>query len=132
LRIEDPVEGVRYAWIAEDMQGNAHIFKFQSESQPGAQIDSDDDIPNIIFIANPEIGDAWSWGFEGIGKAVYEVISMDATAGAYENCMKVKVSYAEGGQIHSYYYKEGIGLVKDELWDTSSGYILKASTQNGL
>jgi len=132
VRIEDPVEGLRYAWIAEDMQGNAHIFKFQYESQPGAQIDSDDDIPNINFIADPETGDTWSWGFDGIGKAVYEVTSMDATAGAYENCMKVKVSYAGGGQIHSYYYKEGIGLVKDELWDTPSGYILKSSTRNGL
>jgi hypothetical protein len=132
LRIEDPVEGLRYAWIAEDMQGNAHIFKFQYESQPGMQIGSDGDIPNINFIANPDIGDIWSWHFDGAGKAVYEVISIDATAGAYENCMKVKVSYANGGEIHSYYYKEGIGLVKDELWDTSSGYILKTSTQDGL
>ena len=132
LRIQDPVEGLRYAWIAEDMQGNAHIFKFQYESKPGAQIDSDVDIPNINFIAGPEIGDTWSWGFDGIGKAVYEVMSMDAPAGAYENCMKVKVSYAGGGQIHSYYYKEGIGLVKDERWDASKGFILKPSTRNGL
>ncbi|MEJ2702133.1 MAG: hypothetical protein P8Z79_06785 [Sedimentisphaerales bacterium] len=132
LRIEDPVEGVRYAWIAEDMQGNAHIFKFQYQSQPGAQIDSDDGIPNISFIADPNIGDTWSWHFDSIGKAVCEVISMDAMAGVYENCMKVKISCAVGGQIHSYYYKEGIGLVKDELWDASSGFILKISTQNSL
>lgn len=129
MRIEDPVEGLRYTWIAEDMQGNTHIFKYQYESQLGAQIDSDDDIPNINFIADPEIGDTWSWGFDGIGKAIYEVVSMDATAGEYENCMKVKVSYAGGGQIHSYYYKEGIGLVKDERWDASKGFILKLSTQ---
>ena len=132
MRIEDPVEGLRYAWIAEDMQGNAHIFKFQYESQPSVQINSDDDIPNIHMIANPRVGDTWSRDFDGYGTAEFEVMSMDATAGVYENCMKVKVSYAGGGQVHAYYYKEGIGLVKEERWDASKGFILKTSTQNGL
>ena len=132
VRVQDPVEGLRYAWIAEDMQGNAHIFRFQYESQPWVQINSDDDIPNIHFIASPEIGDTWKRDFDGFGTAEFEVMSMDATAGVYENCMKVKVSYSGGGEIHAYYYKEGIGLVKDEQWDASSGFILKLSTQNGL
>jgi hypothetical protein len=129
VRIQDPVEGLRYAWIAEDMQGNAHIFRFQYESQQGMQINSDDDIPNIHLIANPKIGDTWRRDFDGVGTADFEVMSMNAKAGAYENCMKVKVSYAGGGQIQSYYYKEGIGVVKDELWDASGGFILKSSNQ---
>jgi len=123
-RIQDPIEGLRYAWLAEDMEGNIQIFRFQYESEPWVQVNSDDDIPNIELKANPDIGDTWSRDFDGIGLTEFEVMSTDAMAGVYENCMKVKVSYSSGGEIHAYYYKEGIGRVKEEQWDASSGFIL--------
>jgi len=124
-KIQDPVEGIRYFWGAEDTENNIHIFKFQYESHLALEVDSDDDIPaNIQLIGSPDVEDSWIRSINGDGVAEYEVMSLTATADGYDNCLKVKGAYGQGPDIDYEYFKAGVGLVKTEWVDDGGSWVL--------
>lgn len=124
LKIEvigEPYNGVPqtdYHWFAEDTLGNIHHFK-KIEASKTRVINSDDDIPNIIMKANPDVNDSWSYTFDDHSTLNLTVQSKSVTivtmgGATYTNCMKVKEVSGSSGETAYQYFARGVGYLKIE------------------
>ena len=118
LRINEP--DVR--WLAQDTQGNVHLFKILLGNGRSYEVDEDSDIPNIYLPSSLALGDTWQWqlenqtGFEG---EEYTVVSSNYTIDPYfSNCLRVNqkwLSQDSTSELVHFIFKSNFGIVGREV-----------------
>ncbi|MEN8245900.1 MAG: hypothetical protein ABFS43_13475 [Thermodesulfobacteriota bacterium] len=81
------------------------------------EVNSEDDIPNIEMVANPDVGNSWSWTFDDhqtLNLTVQSTSLTIVTAGGttYTNCLKVKEVGSSSGDTGYHYFAKGVGFNK--------------------
>lgn len=56
-----------------------------------------------------------TWESEGNTCEIVDTMAtVDVPAGTFENCLAIKITFVDSGNISYYYYKKGVGMVKTE------------------
>ena len=118
LRVNEP--DIR--WLAQDTEGNVHLFKILLANGRSYEVDESGDIPNIFLPASLALGDTWQWqledenGFEG---EKYTIVSYSYTISPYfKNCIRAKqewLSTDSSNELTHIIIKSGFGIAGREV-----------------